>query len=70
MNSNIFLDTIIQKITDAEFRVMVDNNHHNCETPFITLPINMVDSFNVDYMHCELLGVMNKLLKIYVGKYF
>ena len=28
----------------------------------------MVKAFNVDYMHCTLLGVMKKLLNIYMSK--
>ena len=36
MGSNVFLDTIINKRTDAEFRVMEYKNHHNHET----IPLN------------------------------
>lgn len=51
--------------TDASFRSQGDANHHQIGviSPFCRLPIDMIQSFPVDYMHACLLGVTKKLLK-------
>jgi len=48
--------------TDANFRSQVCANHHNGVSPFCELPIDMVKTFALDYMHLCCLGVMRKLL--------
>ena len=59
----MFKDIDREKRTDDGFRRLIDDNHHNTTSPYTELSINMIKSFNVDYMHCALLDVMNKLLK-------
>ena len=63
----MFKDLDCEKRTDDGFRRHIDDNQHNTTSPFTELLIDMVKAFNVDYMHCALLGVMKKLLKIYLG---
>ena len=48
--------------TDVSFRGKVNAEHHNNESPFCALPINMVKTFPIDYMHQLCLGVMKKLI--------
>lgn len=54
-------DNLVER-TDAEFRNRTDEEHHLPErtagvSPFLPLPIDMVTSFPLDYMHCCCLGV-------------
>ena len=65
--STVFKDLECERRTDYGFRRHIEDNHHNTTSPFTELPIDMVKAFNVDYMHCALLGVMKNLLKIYLG---
>ena len=48
--------------TDVSFRGKVNAEHHNNESPFCALPINMVKKFPIDYMHQLCLGVVKKLI--------
>ena len=40
--------------------------HHRTETPFTKVNIDMINSFPIDYMHQILLGVMKRLLLIFL----
>ena len=60
-------DINFNKRTDSNFRNRSNPLHHHSEiSPFEELPINMILVFPTDYMHCVLLGVMKKLLKLWV----
>uniref|UniRef100_A0A1Y1L231 DUF4218 domain-containing protein n=1 Tax=Photinus pyralis TaxID=7054 RepID=A0A1Y1L231_PHOPY len=48
--------------TDESFARHIDEDHHIGNSPLINLPLGMVTSFAIDYMHCICLGVMRKLL--------
>lgn len=48
--------------TDQAFQSQEQKGHHNASSPFRQLPIDMVKSFPLDYMHSVCLGVMRKLL--------
>lgn len=56
-----------RKRTDNSFRAKVDEDHHVGTSPLISLNINMVNDFPIDYMHNVCLGVMRKLLNYWVG---
>ena len=52
--------------TDESFRNIIQEQHHNVLTPILKLPIDMVTSFPADYMHVCCLGVMKKMLLLWM----
>lgn len=53
--------------TDLSFRTRRDEDHHNYASPFERLPIDMVKQFPHDYLHVVLLGVVRKLLRMWIS---
>lgn len=52
--------------TDASFRNRIDKDHHISTSPFERLNIDMVQQFPHDYLHVILLGVMRKLIRMWI----
>lgn len=55
------------KRTDKSFRLQTDEEHHVGISPLVSLPIDLIMKFPIDYMHNGCLGVMRKLLNYWVG---
>lgn len=54
--------------TDETFRRRLQEDHHHGESPFEKLPIDMIKSFPLDYMHLVCLGVTKLLLKTWIKR--
>jgi hypothetical protein len=53
--------------TDAQFRARRDEDHHTSATALIDIPnLDLINAFPIDYMHLVCLGVVKKLLKLWV----
>ena len=52
--------------TDALFRDMQDEDHHTGISPLSELNVGMVSDFPLDYMHLVCLGVMRKLVALWL----
>jgi len=61
-----FPETNAELRTDHSFRAMLNDDHHIGPSPFTQLPIDMISSFPLDYMHLSCLGVMRKLLYLWM----
>lgn len=60
-----FLDFDAPLRNDADFRARIYDDYHHCESVLEMLPIDMIDMFPLDYLHCVLLGVMLWILKFF-----
>jgi len=65
-NKMTFLSTDSALQTDEEFAAMSDTDHHLGQSALADLPIGMVSQFPLDYMHLVCLGVMRKLLLVWL----
>ncbi|KAB0804230.1 hypothetical protein PPYR_01200, partial [Photinus pyralis] len=65
-NRMCFLDTNCSLRTDHEFRNNVYEDYHTGRTPLLSLDVNLVNQFPLDYMHLVCLGVMKKLLFFWI----
>lgn len=52
--------------TDDSFRKKIDKDYHKGNSPLELLPINMIDTVCLDYMHCVLLGVVKRLVQFWI----
>lgn len=62
----IFRNIIAPRKTNLDFQLLTDEDHHTNISPILKLPISLVTDFPIDYMHAVYLGVMRKLLNIWV----
>lgn len=53
--------------SDDSFRQVTDEQHHVQQSPFIEVGIDMITCFPYDYMHLVCLGVMRRLLDLWIG---
>ena len=69
VNSVTFPEVDAPLRTDMSFRAMSDKHHHNNKdvSPLLDLPIDMVLDFPIDYMHLVCLGVMRKLISLWLS---
>ena len=67
-NRIVFLELNSKKRTNSSFRSQLHEEHHKGKSLFEDLNIDMITNFPIDYMHCACLGMMKKLLFIWLGK--
>lgn len=63
----VFPNFTAAKRTNNSFRRNIDDDHHIGTTPLLSLPIDLVTYFPIDYMHNICLGVVKKLIFIWLG---
>lgn len=69
-NTTCFLGTSFSKRTHVDFINRSDEDHHVTDTISILTEvpeINIVNDFSLDYMHLVCLGVMKKMLLLWLG---
>lgn len=64
----VFSDLAATKRDDLSFRQQRDTMYHLGDSPLLELLIDMVFNFVLDYMHVVCLGVMKKIIKIWLGQ--
>lgn len=52
--------------TDSQFEEMIDEDHHTGVSPLKHLGVGLVTSFVLDYMHLVCLGVVRKLIYLWI----
>lgn len=69
VNCVTFPDVDAPLRSDESFRSMTDKHHHNNkeQSPLTELPIDMVFDFPLDYMHLVCLGVVRKLISLWMS---
>lgn len=69
LNRMVYSTKTFQYRTDISFRSKRDPDHHQRTllSPFLDLKIDMVKDFVLDYMHLVCLGVMKKLLLLWLS---
>jgi len=65
-NRMTFPETDAALRTDESFAAQLDEFHHVGVSPFTCLSIGMINNFPIDYMHAVCLGVMRKLLHLWM----
>ena len=62
-----FPEVSAQKRTDIAFDEMCDEEHHKGISPITSLGVGMVSEFVLDYMHLICLGVMRRLIWLWLS---
>ena len=62
----VLLETSASLRTDENLRNKTDEGHHKGTSVLEQLNIEMIRVFAIDYMHCVCLGVMRKLLWLWI----
>lgn len=52
--------------SDASFQGMIDEDHHVGESALAALPVGLVSKFPLEYMHLVCLGVVRRLLSLWL----
>ena len=60
-------DCSAQLRTDISFRLQSNSAHHTGQSPFLELPVDMMNFFPIDYMHQTCLGVMKRLIHCWIS---
>lgn len=60
-----YLEADAELRNDADYRARVYEDYHLQESVLEMLPINMIDAFPLDYLHCVLLGIVKWILTFY-----
>ncbi|KAF2891424.1 hypothetical protein ILUMI_14749 [Ignelater luminosus] len=67
-NGRVVLTGILApKRNNRLFRMQLDEEHHIGISPLVDLPIDLVIKFPIDYMHFGCLGVMRKLINVWLS---
>lgn len=61
-----FPETNAPPRTDDNFRSMIDDDHHKGPSPLLGMDFKMVTQFPIDYMHCTCLGVMKRMIWMWI----
>jgi hypothetical protein len=59
----VYLESNCEKITNTNFRNRTNKEHHHDVSPFEILPIDMINSFPLDYMHMICEGIVKRCIK-------
>lgn len=62
----VFVDVDCPLRTDDDFKEQRFIHHHTGISPFLELGLGMVSQFPIDYLHCVLLGVMRRLIHVWL----
>lgn len=62
-----FPEISAEKPTDKSFRNKLQPKHHNFESPFLHLDIDMISQFPLDCLHTVYLAVTKRLLSIWMN---
>lgn len=65
-NKVVFVECNCERRTDHSFRNRLHPQHHIGVSPLERFEIDMISAFPLDYMHLVLLGVMKKLLFLWM----
>ncbi|KAE8743263.1 hypothetical protein FOCC_FOCC011143 [Frankliniella occidentalis] len=60
----VFKETNEKLRTDKNFREKLQKDHHKGDTPLLALPIDMIFSFPLDYLHLILIGALKRYLEV------